>query len=216
MYGEPLHPFLPISSFMSLRVSSNPYGYRELLVYQKAEALQGACAVFTATFPREKTPVALADQMDRSARSVKQNIVEGWKRNSTKEYYDFLSFAIGANAELEEDCNDIIKGFYKGIEWGKGEKWGIQEVERLPFYPLQPHLPLLVQLKLRCKELNLLFKKLQDSLSGKMQAEHTMSSADKFASSVKKSKSEDDWYEKTLSEQGLIRLPNGRIVPKTP
>ncbi len=164
---------------MALKQSTNPYGYRELLVYKKAEEMQQACASLTALFPISppsphfKTLSSLADQMDRSARSVKQNIVEGWKRNSTKEYHQFLGFSLGANAELEEDCNDIIKGVYKGIEREKGD-WEIERVEKLPFYPLDTRLPLLIQLKLRCKELNMLLDKLQKSLVDKMSADHTL------------------------------------------
>lgn len=94
--------------------------------------------------------------MDRSARSGKQNIVEGWKRNTTKEYYDFLGFSIGAIAELEEDCNDVWKGIYfdlmgikgimgemgtKGIE--KGEMGKEREMERREMgNPLTPSNPL--------------------------------------------------------------------------
>jgi len=64
--------------------------------------------------------MSLADQMDRSARSGKQNIVEGWRRNTTKEYYDFLGFSIGAIAELEEDCDDVWKGIYPNLMGLKG------------------------------------------------------------------------------------------------
>lgn len=64
--------------------------------------------------------MSLADQMDRSARSGKQNIVEGWRRNTTKEYYDFLGFSIGAIAELEEDCDDVWKGIYPDLMGLKG------------------------------------------------------------------------------------------------
>ena len=206
---------------MALKQSQNPYGYRNLLVYKKAEELQLSCAAFTSHFPREKTLIALADQMDRSARSVKQNIVEGWKRNGTKEYYDFLGFSIGANAELEEDCDDIIKGVYemggRGLKGGseKGEM-GIKEVERLPFYPLDTHLPTLVQLKLRCKELNFLLSKLQKSLADKIAEEHRLPRADEHQRIRKQQAAEDDWFAKSLVEQGLIRLPNGQIVPKKP
>ena len=62
---------------MTLKQSTSPYGYRTLLVYKKAAELQAACAELTAQFPKQWTLTALADQMDRSARSVKQNIVEG-------------------------------------------------------------------------------------------------------------------------------------------
>ena len=103
-----------------LKKHSNPYGYKKLLVYQKAEELQAECRRLTAQFPRTKTMADLADQMDRSARSVKQNIVEGWKRNSTDEYHTFLGFSIAANAELEEDCKDIWNEVHHELRELKG------------------------------------------------------------------------------------------------
>lgn len=114
-----------------LKPSKNPRGFENLLAYKKAEELQTECRRITRQFPKTKTLIDLADQMDRSARSGKQNIVEGWKRNTTKEYFDFLGFSIGAVAELEEDCGDIWKGRYpeleeikavmgeERVEWGK-------------------------------------------------------------------------------------------------
>jgi len=217
---------------MSLKVSSDPYGYKKLLVYRKAEELQGACAAFTSHFPRLKTLYALQDQMDRSARSVKQNIVEGWKRNSTQEYHQFLGFSMGANAELEEDCDDIIKGRYemggRGIRGLEGEKWEgkgemggrgnpspltLDEVERLPFYPFNPHLPPLVQLKLRCKELNFLLTKLQTSLHQKMQSgtEGIIGSA---WGTGERGKGAQDFLVKMIDDAGLEKLPDGHLVPK--
>lgn len=205
----------------------NLYGYRNLLVYKKAEALQLACVDFISHFSHyDKTLSSLSDQMDRSARSTKQNITEGWKRNSTGEYYQFLGFAIASNAELEEDCTDIIKGVYgakglKGIdreEMGRnkgderGEKRGIEWVESLPFYPLDPLLPLVIQLKLRAKELNFLLDKLQRSLAEKMQSEGTLSLADKLKIRSDQKKEEEIWYENMLKEQGFIRLENGQVV----
>lgn len=181
---------------MTLRVSHDTYGYKKLLVYRKAEEIQDACAKYTATFPREKTLIALADQMDRSARSVKQNIVEGWKRNSTREYYDFLGFSMGANAELEEDCDDILRGIYKGIKGGEWEKWDLAHVEKLPFYPLDSHLPLLIQLKLRCKEINMLFGKLQNSLEGKMADTNTLSQADQLNRARNREAANDAWLKR--------------------
>jgi len=95
-----------------LKPSRQPYGFKNLLAFKKAEELQKECSLLTSPFPPLKTLYALSDQMNRSARSTKQNIVEGWKRNSTQEYYDFLGFSIGALTELEEDCNDIWNGIY--------------------------------------------------------------------------------------------------------
>ena len=192
---------------MTLAAHSNPYGYRELLVYTKAEEMQKACASLTNAFvervKREKgggmglkTIIALQDQMDRSARSVKQNIVEGWKRNSTQEYHQFLGFSLGANAELEEDCNDVIKGMYKGIKGVKGVGMPMGEVEKLPFYPLDTHLPPLVKLKLRCKELNMLLGKLQRSLVAKMSSEHRLPLVEMQRQALAREAQNDKWIQR--------------------
>jgi four helix bundle protein len=183
----------------------NSYGYRNLLVYKKAEELQLALAKFISEercFKTEKTLVALADQMERSARSTKQNIIEGWKRNSTPEYYQFLGYAVASNAELEADCTDICIGIYeskglKGVE--RGEKG---QIESVPFYPLNPLLPLPLQLKLRAKELNFLLDKLQNSLLEKMKTEKTISSTDMIRASMQKESVFRKDHEVYLKERG--------------
>lgn len=209
-----------------IKPDRKPYGYRELLVYKRAEAMQIHCSELTHLFPRSKTLIALADQMDRSARSVKQNIVEGWKRNTSKEYYEFLGFSMGANSELEEDCDDIWKNVYpelmgiKGVMGEKGSKMGekglrgnIEDIEKLKFYPLDPSLPPVVKLKLQCKELNYLFTQLQKSLVEKMETEHTMPRRDIFQKqAMEKQKREGDFEEDFLKPLGLRRLPNGQVV----
>ena len=103
-----------------LKPHRKPYCYRELLVWKKAEDLQKRTQRLTRFFPKTKTLVDRADQMNRSARSGKQNIAEGWKRNTTKEYFDFLGFSLAAVAELEEDCDDIISGIFPELEGIKG------------------------------------------------------------------------------------------------
>ena len=203
------------------------------MVYKKAEELQWDCVGLTHQFPRTKTLVALADQMDRSARSVKQNIVEGWKRNSSKEYYDFLGFSMGANSELEEDCDDIWKGMYPelvGLKGIMGERGGTgkmeerevggtghrssvrMDIESLPFYPLDPHLPAVVCLKLRCKELNFLFDRLQKSLLTKMESEQTLSAADKFQRIKRQEHGDKKIEQELLNRYSLKRLENGQVV----
>ena len=178
----------------------NTYGYRNLLVYKKAEELQLALADFVSHFPHSKTLSALSDQMERSARSTKQNIIEGWKRNSTNEYYQFLGYAVASNAELEADCTDICIGVYdskglKGVNKGEeGENKGVERdekgergwIESVPFYTLNTRLPLCLQLKLRAKELNFLLDKLQQSLIAKMRQEGTLSVADRVRSNLQK------------------------------
>lgn len=232
-----------------LKPHSNPYGYKKLLAYKKAEELQTECRKLTALFLKTKTMMDLADQMDRSARSGKQNIVEGWKRNSTKEYNDFLGFSIGAIAELEEDCDDIwrrtypelmgIKGVMgeKGIKGIKGEEatgekgeketfsspsthstlsspYSSLDIDKLKFYPLDPSLPPIVQLKLKCKELNYLLSQLQKSLEKKMANEGTMSSHDKMRIQDNEKKQEDSEYLKLLEDQDLQRTKEGKVIQK--
>jgi hypothetical protein len=91
--------------------------------------------------------------MARSGRSGHKNIVEGWKRNTTQEYFDFLGFSIGAVEELKDDAADIVLGKYKelmGIKGVMGEK-GVEREEKAvmrekgvwgdplnPFTPLHP------------------------------------------------------------------------------
>jgi four helix bundle protein len=281
-----------------LKPAKNPYGYQNLLAYKKAEELQMECRRISGMFPRSKTIIDLADQMDRSSRSGKQNIVEGWKRNTTKEYFDFLGFSIGAVAELEEDCNDIWKGRYpelegimgvmgeervKGVGMGiKGEKGSpfnplspsnpnnssnpnpfsspdrnnipgsnnlfnpfksneqIKpfsssnpnnhsnsnsnpfspfkpfispfDIEKLPFYPLDQTLPPIVQLKLRCKELNYLLYKLQTSLENKMKSEKTLPASAMARERLQEIKKGSDAAEEFLCGQGFRRLENGQVV----
>lgn len=202
-----------------IKQTRDSYGYKKLLVYKKADELQSEISRLTSHFPLSKTLLALSDQMQRSARSTKQNIVEGWKRNSTSEYYTFLGYSIASNAELEEDCNDIISGKYpelmgkKGIMGIMGER-GVLDVERLPFYPLDAHLPPIVQLKLRCKEINFLLDRLQKSLVNKMEKDHALSATDRMNQNKTQSAGEEKWLEQFLEEQKLVRLENGRVIKK--
>ena len=278
-----------------------PYGFRQLLAYKKADELQAECSRLTSCFPRLKTILALADQMNRSARSTKQNIVEGWKRNSTKEYYEFLGFSIGANTELEEDCNDIWKIRYpeliglneimgeRGVMGERGEKgtpftsstpsssivsstvspssaptpfipsssivsstvspssaialstpfsiptpsiptptptptptpsslYGSPlppfDIEKLLFYPLNKNLPPIVQLKLRCKELNFLLNQLQKSLEQKMKEEKTLPRETLARKRLEAERQNEKWEDKLLKQHGLERLENGQVIQK--
>jgi len=167
-----------------------PEGYRELLVYKKTQSLQKEILPFVVLFPKTKTFYDLADQISRSMRSTTKNIVEGWKRNTTKEYFEFLGFAIGSNSEMMEDLADIATGVYgklvgirgimeekgeKGIMGEKGEKgiMGREELDKLKFYPLDELLSPAVKLFLKTKEIGFLLYRLQQSLDIKMDRENT-------------------------------------------
>lgn len=91
--GKPL-PILPFQPLTPIRlifmIGRKPEGYKDLLVYRRAAELQEETFRLTAQFPppqlaiasfsrasKTKTLIALADQMDRSARSGTKNIIEG-------------------------------------------------------------------------------------------------------------------------------------------
>jgi hypothetical protein len=203
-----------------------------------------------------KILLELADQIGRAARSPKSNIVEGWKRNSTKEYFDFLGFSIGSTEEINEDCSDIIKGKYKELMGVRGimgvmgftdyltpstlsnplaplhpltpsilsdplaplhpltpsilsdplaplhplTPFTLEEVEALPFYPLNPAHPLVVRIKLRCKELLMLLNKLQKSLDDKMSVSGELPLREKLKRREQQRKEEDEWIKKVMEE----------------
>jgi hypothetical protein len=117
-------------------------------------------------------------------RSGSKNIVEGWKRNATKEYFDFLGFSIGAVEELKDDAADIATGVYpqllgvKGVMGNKEVKR--EELDKLKFYPLPQNLTPAVKLFLRAKELNFLLYKLQRSLDLKMDCDQPSQLIKKF------------------------------------
>lgn len=216
-------------------------GYRDLLVYQKAQALQEHTLVLTALFPKTKTYIDLADQMARSARSTTKNIVEGWKRNTTKEYFTFLGYSIGSNSEMMEDAGDIVTGLYReltGIKGLMGERGGKKgeekgeekghgtvgatitrgELDKLPFYPLNPHYSPIVKLFLGAKEVNFLLERLQKSLDVKMGEEKTLPRAERyqraFVQAEREEKENDAFLENYMREHQLVRLPDGRVIEK--
>lgn len=177
--------------------------------------------------------------MNRSARSVKQNIVEGWKRNTTRQYNEFLGFAIASCAELKEDCEDIWIGAYtelfskreimgeKGnkrderdewVKWGEGDGEGIKRekgeemgkwLESLRFYPLDESLPPVVRLYLRSKELCYLIDKTQQSLQKKMIQEYGLTAAERQTLKDKEQKKQDDYLEKILVNNGQVMTTRG-------
>ena len=54
----------------------------------------------TASFPKEET-YGLSSQLRRAGVSVASNIAEGYARNSTGEYKQFLGMARGSNSEVQ-------------------------------------------------------------------------------------------------------------------
>ena len=74
--------------------------YRDLRVWQEAVALAELCYRQTRDFPREEL-FGLTTQIRRAAVSIAANIAEGWGRESTGSYVQFLRIAQGSCKELE-------------------------------------------------------------------------------------------------------------------
>ncbi len=133
---------------MEFQRRKRPDGYTDLLVYRRATELQDFIYKITENFPYKETRRRV--HMRDSARSVKQNIVEGWKRETTQQYVEFLSFSFGSLGELKEDGKDCIK-------FGVLSEPDFQEMMK------------------RCGEVDFLMGRLKRSLENKITKEETMS-----------------------------------------
>jgi four helix bundle protein len=74
--------------------------YKDLIVWQKAYQLVLLMYKITMNFPKAEI-YGLTSQMRRSAISIPSNIAEGYCRQYTGEYLQFLSIAYGSCGELE-------------------------------------------------------------------------------------------------------------------
>ena len=71
-----------------------------MIVWQKGIELVNEIYVLTKRFPKEEM-FGLTNQMRRAAVSIPANIAEGWGRNSTKSYIQFVRISRGSLYELE-------------------------------------------------------------------------------------------------------------------
>jgi len=113
--------------------------YKDLIVWQKAIELVSDVYSITKTFPSEEK-FGIVSQLNRAAVSIPSNIAEGWGRESSKNYLQFLRIARGSIMELEtliiisknlgyiekekqelianraEEVSKILQGLIKGIQ----------------------------------------------------------------------------------------------------
>jgi len=169
-----------------------PEGYRELLVYRRAAELQDLVYQTTENFP--VTERRRREHMRDSARSVKQNIVEGWKRETTQQYIDFLSFSFGSLGELKEDIEDCYK---RGLI--KPEKFD--------------------ELTKRCGEIDFLLGRLKSALERKISKAEVLSPYQRWLGRFleRKQREEEEFdkeIERRMAADGYVRLVDGRYVKK--
>ncbi|PBC12061.1 four helix bundle protein [Mesorhizobium sp. WSM3859] len=74
--------------------------YKDLIVWQQAMDLAVATYSLTKAWPREEL-YGLTSQIRRSATSIPANIAEGYGRDNTGSYQQFLRIAQGSLKELE-------------------------------------------------------------------------------------------------------------------
>lgn len=74
--------------------------YRDLRVWKEAMELAAECYHATRSFPREEI-FGLVSQIRRAGSSVPANIAEGYGRESSGSYVQFLKTAQGSLKELE-------------------------------------------------------------------------------------------------------------------
>lgn len=74
--------------------------FKDLIVWQKAYQLVIEIYKLTKNFPKDEV-YGLTQQMRRCAVSIPSNIAEGYGRQFSKEYRQFLSIAYGSRCELE-------------------------------------------------------------------------------------------------------------------
>lgn len=74
--------------------------YRDLIVWQKSVAFVTSFYTTTKLFPQEEK-FGIVSQLNRASVSIPSNIAEGYGRESSKNYLQFLKIARGSLMETE-------------------------------------------------------------------------------------------------------------------
>ncbi|OGM12965.1 hypothetical protein A3A76_01500 [Candidatus Woesebacteria bacterium RIFCSPLOWO2_01_FULL_39_23] len=106
----------------------NPLGYKVLRTYQQGEEIYDLVKRFTSTHLHLMSDSRLIGHMDDSARSIPRNIAEGYGRNNTKQYYEFLGFSFGSLLELLEDSLELEKDIKGGRRKTKDDNGALKEL----------------------------------------------------------------------------------------
>jgi four helix bundle protein len=81
---------------MNLKINT----YKDLIVWQKSIVLVTSVYALTKSFPQEEK-FGIISQLNRAVVSIPTNIAEGWGRESSKNYLQFLKIARGSVMETE-------------------------------------------------------------------------------------------------------------------
>lgn len=168
---------------------TNPVGYKYLAIYKNAELLDGLTRRITAKFPRSEH--RMKEQMDDAMRSFKVNIVEGWKRPTTREYLNFLGYSQASLAELTDNAEDCLRHKI------------ILQADYDEYYGW-------------LKKSDYLLGRLVASLENKMSRENTIPHSIKIRNirNEEKNKKTPQWIDTDIWQFGRVRLCGGATVTK--
>jgi four helix bundle protein len=93
-------------------VGEYPYGFRSLIVWQKAQELALEVARLVAALPKDVVASVLGRQLMASAASIGANIAEGYGRYATGAYRNRLSIARGSACETDGWLDLLRKSGY--------------------------------------------------------------------------------------------------------
>jgi len=109
----------------------DPLGYKVLKTYQQGEEIYGLVKEFTTKYLHPIIDSRLIGHMDDSGRSIPRNIAEGYGRDNTKQYYEFLGFSFGSLLELLEDCLELEKDIKEGRRKTRDDKGALRDLSKL-------------------------------------------------------------------------------------
>jgi four helix bundle protein len=105
--------------------------FRDLLVYQKARALQHEIFLVSRAFPRDEK-FSLSDQIRRSSRSIGANLAEAWaKRRYQAHFLSKLTDADGEQYETQHWLETAVECGYLDTEKGTELVEKCKQVSRL-------------------------------------------------------------------------------------
>lgn len=110
---------------------SGSYGFRNLVVWQRAQELVAAVLATVKTLPRDRATDVIAQQLIRSATAIAANIAEGHGRFSAGAYRNHLSIARGSTAETMSWIDTLERGSYINAETAQSMLSLCDEIMRL-------------------------------------------------------------------------------------
>lgn len=100
----------------------NNKGYHKMIVWQRSRELVLLVYQHTEGYPKSEE-FALKSQLRRAAISIVLNIVEGYRKSTTKDYIHFLNIADGSLSELEAGLElSVDLSFIKQKDYDELEK----------------------------------------------------------------------------------------------